>query len=127
MKALIDTHTYIWYINGNKKLSEKALNIIDDNNNEILFSIAGIWEISIKIKLGKLKLISDFNTIKDDLKKYSISIMQINLQDILKNFTLPFHHRDPFDRIIIAQSLVRNVPIIGKDETFDMYDVERIW
>ena len=127
MKALIDTHSYIWYINGNQKLSEYAFEIIDNKKNEIFLSMASICEMSIKIKLGKLKLISDFNNIESDLKKYSITVLQISLKDILKNYELPFLHRDPFDRIIIAQSIVRKIPVIGNDIAFDSYSVERIW
>ena len=127
MKALIDTQTYIWYINGNEKLSKKAFNIIDNEANEIFISLASIWELSIKIKLGKLKIFSDFNFIEDDLRKFKISILQISLQDILRNFIIPYYHRDPFDRIIISQSLVRDLPIIGCDEIFDNYSITRIW
>lgn len=127
MKAIIDTHSYIWYINGDNRLSQKALDIIDNKSNDIFISSASIWELSIKIKLGKLKLISEFENIEQDLSDFRISVLYISMSDILQNFKLPFHHRDPFDRIIISQSINKNLPIIGCDEFFDNYNIERIW
>lgn len=127
MEILLDTHAFIWYINAKPELSKKAFSFIDDVSNNAFISIASIWEMSIKIKLGKLKLISDFNDIKSELKKFDIKILNLDIEDILMNFILEFHHRDPFDRIIIAQSLNNNIPKIGKDEIFDKYGVKRIW
>lgn len=127
MKFIIDSHTYIWYIDGNEKLSKKALSLIEDKQNEIFLSIASIWEISIKVQLGKLKLTNNFKGIADDLVKLEIDVLPINLNDILQNSELPFIHRDPFDRMIISQSLQRNIPIISCDIIFDEYSVQRIW
>jgi PIN domain nuclease of toxin-antitoxin system len=127
VKAIIDTHAYIWYINGNDSLSSKALEIIDNDRNAIFISIASIWELSIKIKIGKLKLISDFETIEQDLRKFGITLLPISIDDILQNFKLPFLHRDTFDRIIISQALTNDLPIIGCDEIFDNYKINRIW
>jgi PIN domain nuclease of toxin-antitoxin system len=127
MQALIDTHSYIWYISGNDRLSKSALDIIDNEQNDIFISIASIWELSIKVKLGKLKLISDFHSIEEDLRRFKISVLQITIQDILHNYELPYHHRDPFDRMIISQALRMTLPIIGCDESFDAYSVNRIW
>jgi len=127
MKAIIDTHTYIWYINGDNRLSPKAFEIVDDIRNDIFISSASIWELSIKIKLGKLKIISNFENIEHDLRDLHISVLYIAMNDILQNYNLPFYHRDPFDRIIISQSLTKELPIIGCDELFDNYNVDRIW
>ena len=127
MKAIIDTHTYICYINGDNRLSPKAFEIVDDRRNDIFISSASIWELSIKIKLGKLKIISNFENIEHDLRDLHISVLYIAMNDILQNYNLPFYHRDPFDRIIISQSLTKELPIIGCDELFDNYNVDRIW
>jgi PIN domain nuclease of toxin-antitoxin system len=127
MRFIIDTSTYIWYLNGSEKLSKIAFDIIENKNNNIFISIASIWELSIKVKLGKLKLISDIYTLEDDLYRYKITILPITITDIHKNYKLPFHHRDPFDRMIISQSLVSGMPIIACDELFDSYLVNRIW
>jgi PIN domain nuclease of toxin-antitoxin system len=127
VKYLIDTHTYIWYINGDKRLSYKSLEIIDNIKNEICISIVSLWEISIKMKLDKLKVYSNIYSIEKDLIHYKISILPITLIDIIKNYELPFHHRDPFDRMLISQSITQNIPIIGCDTIFDKYFDRRIW
>ena len=127
MKVLIDTSTYIWYINGSERLSKKAFEVIDNKQNQIFISIASIWELSIKVKLGKLTLISDFNSIEEDLHNYNISVLPVTIKDILQNYKLPFVHRDPFDRIIISTAIVMDLPILACDEFFDSYSVKRIW
>ncbi len=131
MKVLLDTHTFLWFIMGNSKLSEQARSIIEDLNNQRLISIASLWEMAIKISSGKLTIPSQpFEAfMRHQLEINCIEILSMQLAHTALVSTLPFpnKHRDPFDRMIIAQSIVNHIPIIGRDSDFDDYLVERIW
>ena len=127
MQLLLDTHTFIWFISGDQALPQKALNAIKDTDNKCYISIASIWEIAIKTSLKKLELKSDFDNIIDFLAANDIEILPINFQHLQKVITLEFHHRDPFDRLIIAQGLVENLTIITKDENFPIYTDRLLW
>ena len=128
MKLLLDTHTFLWFINGDANLSAAARQLIEDHGNERLLSIASLWEMAIKRSIGKLELdISFANLMEQHITGNAIDLLPIRPAhlDVLK--TLSFHHRDPFDRLIIAQSIVENVPILSRDITFDLYPIERRW
>lgn len=128
MRAILDTHAFLWFIDGNPKLSGTARNIIETAENERLFSIASLWEITIKVSLGKLKVPLPFTKlIGEHVYGNAISILHIAPEhlDVLR--ALPFHHRDPFDRLLIAQSLSENLPLISHDEIFDGYGAQRYW
>lgn len=128
MKLLLDTHTFLWFIAGSNNLSEYARHLIETPSNERLLSIASLWEMSIKSSVGKLELTSSFaDLIEKQVKGNAIDLLTIKAEhlDILKN--LPFRHRDPFDRLMIAQSIAEQVPILGKDVVFDDYSIERLW
>lgn len=127
MQLLLDTHTFIWFISGDQALPQRALNAIKDTDNKCYISIASIWEIAIKFSLKKLELKSDFDNIIDFLAANDIEILPINFQHLQKVIGLEFHHRDPFDRIIIAQGLVENLTIITKDENFPKYTDRLLW
>ena len=131
MRYLIDTHTFLWFSNGDQALSQKAKNVILDANNTIFISIASLWEISIKMALGKLSIASNYADIIDDVTGNNIAILPINFAHTVQQNQLPLHHRDPFDRIIIAQAIVENLHILGKDVIFDDYlnemPIKRIW
>jgi PIN domain nuclease of toxin-antitoxin system len=128
MSYLLDTHTFLWFINDDETLSAYAKALIENTDNLIFLSIATLWEMAIKVSLGKLKVPMPFAAFMDtqlrdnDMKVLSISIEQLDLVA-----SLPFHHRDPFDRLIIAQSLNERLPIIGRDTLFDVYGVKRYW
>lgn len=124
---LIDTHVLMWYLAGDRQLSENALNIIEDSSNEIKVSLASYWEMSIKINLGKLKLpvpLEDFISLA---KEKQILTENITENQVLKLVDLPDHHKDPFDRLIVAQGMVLGCPIISADKLLDAYSIERIW
>ena len=128
MKLLFDTHTFLWFINGDANLSAAARQLIENHENERLLGIASLWELAIKISIGKLELnISFTNLLEQQITGNAIDLLPISPAhlDVLK--TLSFHHRDPFDRLIIAQSIVENVPILSRDITFDLYPIERRW
>lgn len=121
MKYLIDTHIFIWFVENSNKLSRAAKSIIEDKDNEIYISIASLWEISIKTAIGKLQIKGTFDSIEDDLKDNAIEILPITFAHTLENNQLPFHHRDPFDRIIVSQAIVENLDFISSDDVFDEY------
>ena len=128
MKYLLDTHTLIWFLMGDKKLSDKARGLIDNPDNTKFLSIASLWEIAIKVSLGKLALNKPFEKLfPEQLHFNRIEILDITVDNLIKLTTLPFHHRDPFDRLIIAQALVEGCPIIGADVIFDAYGINREW
>jgi PIN domain nuclease of toxin-antitoxin system len=131
MKYLIDTHIFIWFIQNSTNLNQTARNLIEDANNEILISIASLWEISIKNSIGKLHLVRGFEAMTDYLKDNSIGILPLTFAHTVENNRLPFYHRDPFDRIIIAQAIVENMDFISADKVFDDYvkgfPVMRLW
>lgn len=124
---IIDSHTLLWYFGGNSELSDQAKYLIVDSSNNIYVSMATLWEIAIKHSLGKLDLPRPFADLERSIQAEGFMILPIETGDIAGIISLPFHHRDPFDRMIIAQSLRSGYPVIGKDEFFDMYGVKRLW
>ena len=128
MKFLLDTHTFLWFINDDKKLSLKSKEIISNPNNIRYLSYASIWEIAIKSGLGRIDLPDDFeNFITEQLNINYIEIFPFRISHFAKVKELPFFHKDPFDRIIIAQSIVENLTVLGIDSIFDKYGIKRIW
>lgn len=128
MKLLLDTHTFLWFIDGNPRLSTIARQLIEDLANERWVSSASLWEIAIKVSLGRLTFVQPFATlIPDQLRQNSMQELPITLAHTAQVATLPFHHHDPFDRMLIAQSLVEGMPILSVDSAFDTYSVTRLW
>ena len=126
MKYLLDTHTLLWFLQGDKKLSDKARQLIDNPRNSKFLSIVSLWEIAIKVSLGKLVLNKPFERLfPEQLYFNRIEVLDITVDSLIKLTTLPFHHRDPFDRLIIAQALVEELPIISADAAFDAYQISR--
>jgi PIN domain nuclease of toxin-antitoxin system len=113
MRLLLDTHAFLWFIQGSQNLSETARNLIEDQGNQKLMSIASLWEISIKVSIGKLDV------------GMAIAELQANHLDELTK--LVFHHKDPFDRLIIAQALAERMPVVTRDEVFGRYPVSLLW
>ena len=129
MRVVLDTHIFLWFVLGDQKLSATARQIIEDPQNEKLLSVASIWEVTIKVSTGKLKLNTGTVTFFDEAcRQNAIAILPITLAHLAPLETMPFHHRDPFDRLLIAQSLVENIPIVSADAAFDTYEgVTRLW
>ena len=127
MNYLLDTHTFIWFINGDLSLPDKVITRIKNVENKCFFSIASIWEIAIKMKLNKLQIESDFNKITDFCIQNEIDILPITFEHIQELNQLDFHHRDPFDRLIIAQGITEKLTILTKDENFKFYNVKSLW
>lgn len=128
MRYLLDTNALLWFLANDKKLSQRAQQLIENSSHESFCSIVSLWEIAIKTGLGKLDLAEPFEQMfPEQLHLNHIEILDITVDSLIKLTTLPFHHRDPFDRLIIAQGLVEGFPIISVDTVFDAYGINREW
>lgn len=128
MKILLDTHAFLWFVMDSSKISKRATSLIESTENEVYLSVASIWEMAIKVSIGKLRIDESFEDfIMPELESNQFSLLNIEVRHLGKVVNLPFHHRDPFDRLLAAQSLTMNMPILSRDTAFDLYDVERLW
>jgi PIN domain nuclease of toxin-antitoxin system len=128
MKILLDTHALLWWLFNDPKLSTKAHDIISNSNNIIIVSSISAWEISTKHRLGKLPEAGDIvDNLTSYLKVSNFSVLEISLEHALLAGKLPPFHRDPFDRMLIAQSLIEKIPIITVDHAFKDYSIPIIW
>lgn len=128
MKLLLDTHTFLWFVMGSPNLSADARALIEDAANERFLSVASLWEMAIKLSIGKLTLAAPLDVmIPQQLGLNGIELLNIKIGHATAVATLPFHHRDPFDRLLIAQATVEKMAIVGMDTVFDAYPVTRLW
>ena len=128
MKILIDTQSLIWYVDQDHLLSRPAHAAITDPQNDLLLSAATIWEIAIKVSIGKLTLSLPFKPwINKAISDLGLFVLPITIDYADAQSSLPHHHGDPFDRLLAAQALVEGISIVSKDVSFDLYSVMRIW
>ncbi|MCT7984636.1 type II toxin-antitoxin system VapC family toxin [Laspinema sp. A4] len=128
MRLLLDTHTFIWFVIGDPRIRPDLRERIANENNQKLLSKASVWEVAIKQSTGKLNFARPFrDVIEQQLATNGIDLLDISLAHIEIVASLPMHHRDPFDRLIIAQGIVEQIPIISADTIFDAYPIQRIW
>ena len=128
MKVLLDTHAFLWFINGSDRLSLRARETIEEPSNHRYLSIASLWEISIKISLDRLKIeMSLRDLVERQVVDNDIQILHINSHHLERLSQLQFYHKDPFDRLIISQGLVEEISIITKDTLFFQYSVSTLW
>jgi PIN domain nuclease of toxin-antitoxin system len=128
VNLLLDTHALLWFLAGDARLSADARAAIEDLDNTRLFSVASAWEIAIKTSLGKLSLTAPFHQlIPGQLRANGIELLPIRPEHLDGVITLPFHHRDPFDRILVSQSLVEAATVVSADPLLDSYGVARLW
>jgi PIN domain nuclease of toxin-antitoxin system len=127
MNLLIDTHILIWYIAGNPSLNPMMLDLLEVTENDLSISVASLWEIAIKVGKGKLDLGIEFHELEEILDRLNIQILPILFGDLNVQRTLPFHHTDPFDRLIISQSINQNLVLMSADSVFSNYPVQNIW
>ena len=127
MDILLDTHTFIWYIEGNSKLTEKAREAIELSADKVYLSIISLWEIAIKTGKNQLTLQNQFDDLLDVLDSLQIEILSITFADTKIYRNLPLHHGDPFDRMLISQAISNNLTIIGCDQSFDNYPIQILW
>jgi len=130
MRLLLDTHTFLWFLSDDAQLSDPARKLIEDGANEILLSMASLGEMAIKISLGKLTIGGSFDAfIPEQLALNSIGLLAISLAHTAAVSTLPFHHRDPFDRLLIATAIEERATILSFDEKLTLYSdlVKVLW
>jgi PIN domain nuclease of toxin-antitoxin system len=128
MRYLLDTHAYLWQVDGSPDLSPAARNIIADDANTIYLSIASLWELAIKVSIGKLQIERTVLELASTIPAmYGYEALQITPQHLHTLSRLPFHHRDPFDRLLVAQSVVEYLTILSNDDALDAYGIERRW
>jgi PIN domain nuclease of toxin-antitoxin system len=128
VRLLLDTHTLLWFIGGDAALSPYARQLIEDRTNERLLSIASLWEMAIKVSLGRLTVPLPFTAlVAEHVYGNAIALFGILPSHLDVLLTLPFYHKDPFDRLIIAQGQAENIPILSRDSVFDDYAIRRLW
>jgi PIN domain nuclease of toxin-antitoxin system len=128
MRLLIDSHTLIWYVDQHQQLSPASHAAISDPSNELLLSAGSIWEIAIKVSIGKLVLTQPFaHWMSQALNDLGITVLPITVEYADTQAGLPKHHSDPFDRLIVAQAIVEKVSVISADARMDAYGITRLW
>ena len=126
MRVLLDTHVLIWYLEGNENLSRSQRQLIVKPETEVFVSVASLWEIAVKTSIGKLKLTRSLTDILEQLSVQSFELLTIAPGHVLQVASLPFHHRDPFDRMLIAQAKVEFLHVVTVDPQFQPYGVKVI-
>jgi len=125
MRLLLDTHIFIWWADQPERLSPAALSALQDEANELLLSVASVWEMQIKIQLGKLKLSLPLkDLVKNQQETNDLTVSPVTLTHVLALDALPLHHKDPFDRLLIAQSIEDELTIVTADSQFAAYSVK---
>lgn len=127
MNLLLDTHALIWWLSDASRLSKRAFSMISDTRNTLLVSAASAWELAIKVSLGKLDALSLVLQLQQEAVGEGFVELQVNIEQACRAGLLPLHHRDPFDRLLVAQAQALNVPILSADPILDKYDIKRIW
>jgi PIN domain nuclease of toxin-antitoxin system len=127
MDLLLDTHALVWFLNGDDKLTNKVKMAIENPNNRKIVSIASIWEIAIKISLNKFRFPKGFKYFLKMIKDNGFEILPISFNHTLVVSTLEYLHRDPFDRILIAQCKNDHLTIATKDENIQLYNIQTLW
>ena len=128
MRLLLDTHAFLWFTARDAKLSFRARRLIEDPANTLFLSVASLWEMAIKHSHGKLPLSEPFEPLMHrQLTQHGILMLNITITHTAAVATMSWHHRDPFDRLIIAQAQVEQMPIVSRDRVFDAYGVARQW
>ena len=128
MRLLLDTHTFLWWINNDPSLSEPARIAIASELNECYLSLASCWELAIKTSIGKLQLTKTVDRfIPEELAANDFQLLSTDFRHVAKVETLPFHHRDPFDRLLVAQALIEKMTVISADTVLSEYGIKRLW
>jgi PIN domain nuclease of toxin-antitoxin system len=128
MNILLDTHAYLWFIGGDGNLSQSSRDAIEDPLNLKIISVASLWEITIKHSIGKLDLHNGIQPVlTEHITSNGFDLLSIEVGHLVKLGTMPMHHRDPFDRLLIAQAMSDNLAVCSADAIFSTYDIDRIW
>ncbi len=121
MKLLLDTHALLWWLSDDGQLGQHARDLIAEPANEILVSVASLWEIQVKLRVGKLS--ADMHGILDEMRAQAFELLPIHPAHLLRLATLPAHHKDPFDHLLIAQAITENATFMSEDRNTPKYDV----
>ena len=128
MRLLLDTHAFLWWVNDSAELTRKARAAVSARDNDCYLSIASGWEMAIKVATGKLELPSDVEPfIERQLAANRIRQLPIELRHVARAGALPFHHRDPFDRLLAAQAIDEELSMVSAGPIFRKYGVKRVW
>lgn len=128
MNVLLDTHAFLWFIGDDPRLTVSARETIESPDVTPFLSAASLWEMAIKISLGKLALPQPYEVfLREQLTLNGVGILNITLRHTAAVIDLPFHHRDPFDRLLAAQAMTEDLTLISADAVFDRYPVKRLW
>jgi PIN domain nuclease of toxin-antitoxin system len=128
MTVLLDTHAFLWFVLADPRLSAAASAVLRDANNDVLVSPASYWEVAIKISLGKYSLMVPYGAFwKKGIDENGFQILPVEIRHSSILTTLPFHHKDPFDRLLVAQAIAENIALVSSDSELDAYGVRRIW
>jgi PIN domain nuclease of toxin-antitoxin system len=128
MRVLLDTHAFLWWVEDAAQLSRKARSAIAEPENECLVSLVSCWEMAIKVSLGRLRLASALERfVPRELSANAFHQQVISFRHVARVAHMPFHHRDPFDRLLAAQALEEGLAVISADAVFEKYGVKRIW
>ena len=126
-KYLLDTHTFLWYLENNPSLNSKTRQIIANEENQLFISIVSFWEIAIKIQLNKLELPEPFEGLFEKADALNIRILPVKEKYLSSYLSLEFHHRDPFDRMIVATAISEEISVLSKDANLKLYNIKLFW
>ena len=125
---LLDTHTFLWLATEDERLSPTARELVLDPATDLFLSVGSVWEMAVKKSLGRMELTVPLSRlVAEQLKQLRTSLLEIRREHALLVETLPFHHRDPFDRLLVAQAIEERLPLLSADSQLDAYPVERVW
>jgi PIN domain nuclease of toxin-antitoxin system len=128
VKLLLDTHAFLWWVEGAPAIGRRARREVADPDNEVFFSMASCWELAIKLSLGKLRLAQSLERfIPEQLTRNGFVLLGVEFRHVARVADLPFHHRDPFDRVLVAQALMDELVIVSADRIFRKYAVTVVW
>ncbi len=128
MRALLDTHAFLWFVTGHRALGPAADRLIEREESELMLSIASVWEIAIKAGLGRLQFMMPVEKfVSEQLRMNRIALLPVALDHATRVATLPHHHRDPFDRLLVSQAQMEEMPLISADAELDLYGINRVW
>lgn len=127
MDLLLDTHAFLWFVTGDKRLSRKARHQLSDDQARLFISVASVWEMAIKVSLDRLGLPTSLTEYISEKLQSGFHLFPVEWRHAAAVSQIPFHHRDPFDRLLIAQSIQEEIPIVSADVVFRKYPVKVIW
>ncbi len=128
MRLLLDTHAFLWWIADDRRLSRPAREAITDSRSEVLFSVVIAWELAIKVRLGRFRVEGSLDEfLSGEIQENAFRVLPILMSHVVRVATLPTHHADPFDRLLVAQAQVESLLLVTGDRQIARYDVERVW